>query len=157
MREGVQNSQQQDCRLFCRAVIAYWDFSQKSPCDLQYLCYLINMRLVNIRKSCHLLALFLLVFQFCGLIFCGDADCLQGGSTENCAALICNLLGKHSAPASTADNTQSSSCQCYCHGLIDLPKITLDAVPFATAPFHAKEALLLVSSPIHSIYHPPLV
>jgi hypothetical protein len=52
---------------------------------------------------------------------------------------------------------QSSSCQCYCHGLIDLPKVALDVVPFATVPFHADEVLHLVSSPVRSVYHPPLV
>lgn len=114
------------------------------------------MHLDIAQKFFHLIAALLLLVQLVSVVFCGDADCLQGGSTENCAALICNLLGKHSAPVPTADNTQSNSCQCYCHALIDLPKITLDAVPFATAPFHAKEALHLVSSPVRSIYHPPL-
>ena len=92
-----------------------------------------------------------------GLIFCGDADCLRGGSTENCAALTCNLLGKHSESAGTAASHQGSSCQCYCHGLIDFPEVRPEATPFAAVPFHASEVLQLVSSPVRNIDHPPLV
>ena len=114
------------------------------------------MLIKNFKMLFHLLAAVLLGLQLMNVVFCGDADCLQGGSEENCTTLICNLLGKHSAPASTADNGQSSSCQCYCHGLIDLPKITFDALPYAASPFHANEAQQLVSSPVRSIYHPPL-
>jgi len=115
------------------------------------------MRFVHLRKFFHLIAALLFVVQLVGVVFYGDADCPQGGTDENCDALICGLLGKHAAANPAADDGQNNSCQCVCHLLIDVPRITLNAVPFAATPFHAGAMRRLVSSPIHSIYHPPLV
>jgi len=115
------------------------------------------MQFANLKKLFHLFAALLLAVQLVSVVFCGDADCLQGGTDENCDALICGLLGKHAAANPAADDGQGNSCQCVCHLLIDVPRITLNAVPFAAAPFHAGAMRRLVSSPIRSIYHPPLV
>ena len=114
------------------------------------------MRFSNLRKIFHLFAALLLAVQLAGVVYCGDADCLQGSASADCAALICGLLGKHAATNPASGDSSNDSCQCYCHGLIALPKITLDAVPLAAIPFHAGEMLPLVSSPIRDIYHPPL-
>jgi len=113
------------------------------------------MRLISLRKLHHLLAALTLSTQILGIVFCGDADCLQGDSDENCATLLCSFLGKHSEPKPIS-NDQNSSCQCFCHVLIDLPRITLYAAPFAGAPHYANEVLHLFSEPIRNIDHPPL-
>ena len=115
------------------------------------------MRFVNLQKFYCLFAVILLTTQCVGLVFCGDIECLQGSSDEACAALICGLLGKHASTAPASNDTQKNSCQCYCHLLADLPKITLAIAPLKITPFHFSEALLLVSAPVHDIDHPPLV
>jgi hypothetical protein len=94
--------------------------------------------------------------QLLGLIFCGDADCLKGGSDENCATLYCSVFAKHAA-ASNTDSGQNDSCQCYCHALINLPKIAFTAVPLPVTSFNPSEGLCLVSAPVRNIDHPPLV
>jgi hypothetical protein len=95
--------------------------------------------------------------QLLGLFFCGDADCLQGGSDENCASLFCSVFAKHTSAASTSDSGQNDSCQCFCHALINLPKIAFAAVPLPATSFHPAEGLSLVSAPVRNIDHPPLV
>jgi len=115
------------------------------------------MRFGQLRKFFHLFAALLFVVQLAGVVYCGDADCLQGSASADCAALICGLLGKHAATNPASGDSSNDSCQCYCHGLIALPKITLNAVSLAATPFHAGATLRLISSPIRSIYHPPLV
>jgi hypothetical protein len=119
--------------------------------------YFSTMSFVNLRKLYYWLGAITLFCQVLGLIFCGDADCLQGGSDADCAALICGLLGKHAATNPASNDSANDSCQCYCHSLITLPQITLNAVHLATTPFHAGEIRPLVSLPVRSIYHPPLV
>lgn len=114
------------------------------------------MQFAIIRKFYHLLAALALAIQLIGLVFCGDADCLQGGASADCAALICGLLGKHAATNPASNDSANDSCQCYCHSLITLHQITLNAVHLAATPFHAGEIRSLVSSPVRSIYHPPL-
>ncbi len=115
------------------------------------------MRFVNFKNILPFFAALLLAVQLVGVVFCGDTDCLQGGTDENCDALICGLLGKHAAANPAADDGQDNSCQCVCHLLIDVPKITLNAVLLAAAPFPVGATLRLISSPVRSIYHPPLV
>jgi len=114
------------------------------------------MRFISLRKLHHLLIALTLSTQILGIVICGDTDCLQGDSDENCVTLLCNLLGKHSDPRPISNDNQNSSCRCFCHVLIDLPRITLHAAPFAVTPHYANEVLHLFSEPIRNIDHPPL-
>jgi hypothetical protein len=117
-----------------------------------------DMKIMRFRRSQEISGwaiAFALSAQLLGLIFCGDADCLRGGADENCATLICGLFTKHSAAASPSGSSQNDSCQCFCHALINLPRIALAAVTLPSASFHPVEALRPVSAPIRSIDHPP--
>lgn len=114
------------------------------------------MRFVNLKNILPFFAALLLAVQLVGVVFCGDTDCLQGGTDENCDALICGLLGKHGAANPAANDGLDNSCQCVCHLLIDVPQITLNAVLLAATPFHVDATLRLISSSVRSIYHPPL-
>lgn len=68
----------------------------------------------DLRKRLHLMALCLLLGQFASLIFCGDADCLKDGSSENCATLLCSILDSHTtAPAQEPEPERD--CRCVCH------------------------------------------
>jgi len=109
----------------------------------------------RVKKNYWLFGSVLLFSQLLGVIFCGDADCLQGGSDESCTTLLCGLLAKHSSAAPAADN-DSNSCQCFCHLLIDLPKTNLQPGLFAVTQLHLVEALHCISTPVHDIDHPPL-
>lgn len=62
--------------------------------------------------------LILLLCQGAGQVFCGDRDCLNGNSAENCATLLCSLLGSHTeAPYQPVDpaQDQGKDCHCVCH------------------------------------------
>jgi hypothetical protein len=113
--------------------------------------------ILNRRQFCSYLALATLLGQLLGLVFCSDADCLQGGSDENCATLLCGLLAKHSSPATASGSGTNDSCQCFCHVLVDLPKTSLHASLLSATPLRATEILPLFSAPIRDIDHPPLV
>jgi len=113
------------------------------------------MRFLTSRKFYYLLAAILLAGQIAGLVFCGDADCLQG-SDANCAALVCSLLAKHTMPIPNSDSRQNNSCTCPCHFLIDTPKTTLYARPLVATPHHTREVVHFFSEPIRNIDHPPL-
>lgn len=97
----------------------------------------------------------LLLSQFSGVIFCGDAKCLQGGSDENCATLLCGVLAKHPSPAPSSENASNSSCHCLCHLLIDIPKATLQTEHLSATNLFAAEAQYLLSTPSRDIDHPP--
>ncbi|MDZ7362058.1 MAG: hypothetical protein ONB46_15235 [candidate division KSB1 bacterium] len=97
-----------------------------------------------------------LLLQIIGLFFCGDVDCLQGSSGENCVTLVCCLLSKHTTPISPSDDENSNSCQCFCHLLIDSPKITLGATLLVATPLRVGEELHFFLEPLRNIDHPPL-
>jgi hypothetical protein len=113
------------------------------------------MRVIMLRRVSFLSASIILMSQIIGLIFCGDAECLQGGSDESCTTLLCGLLAKHSSAAPTTDD-DSNTCQCLCHLLIDLPKTNLEAASCSVTQLHIIEALQCFSTPVHDIDHPPL-
>jgi len=113
------------------------------------------MNFIGWRKVYHLLAVITLLGQIFGLIFCGDADCLQGSPTNDCVTLVCSLLGKHTAPASAANSSSSDSCQCFCHQLIDLPKLTLYTATFGASAHYPLESLPLLSTPVCNTDRPP--
>ncbi|MGH7494369.1 MAG: hypothetical protein ACREOO_18510 [bacterium] len=94
--------------------------------------------------------------QLLGLIFCGDADCLQGGPNQDCAALICGLLGKHSSTNPASEHGANDSCQCFCHVLIDLPKTSLQSAILSAASLQLVEIFHFFSTPVRDIDHPPL-
>jgi|GEM_PF-3297781 len=114
------------------------------------------MSFVSLQKFFNPLAKAALLVQIIGFFFCGDADCLQGSSDENCVTLVCSLLSKHTTPISPSDDEDSTSCQCFCHLLIDSPKITLGAALLVATPLHASEELHFFLEPIRNIDHPPL-
>jgi hypothetical protein len=113
------------------------------------------MSFMKLRKFYYLFATVALLSQLLGLIFCGDAACLQGRSDEDCVTLLCSLLAEHAKSTPTPDDDPNNSCQCFCHLLIDLPRTTLCPAPLGVTPFHTSEKLQLVSTPIRDIDHPP--
>jgi len=114
------------------------------------------MRFASLQKFFNPLAKAAVLVQIIGLFFCGDADCLQGSSGENCVTLVCSLLSKHTTPISPSDDENSNSCQCFCHLLIDSPKITIGATLLVATPLHASEELHFFLEPSRNIDHPPL-
>jgi hypothetical protein len=116
------------------------------------------MSFMNSRKFYYPLETVALLGQLLGLVFCGDVvDCLQGGSDENCATLICGLLAKHAAtePKPTSDNGLDNSCQRFCHVLIDIPETTLYLAPLVAMPHNTSKVLHFFPEPIRNIDHPP--
>ncbi len=118
-----------------------------------YIRPMLSFKLETLFKT---IAAMMLVGQFLGLVFCGDSNCPRGDSEENCAALICSLLSKHSVPISQSSCNPNNSCQCFCHFLIDTPKTTLYARPLVATPHHTSEVVHFFSEPIRNIDHPPL-
>ncbi|MDL1878489.1 hypothetical protein FBQ85_25510 [Cytophagia bacterium CHB2] len=109
------------------------------------------------RKFCSYLACVTLVSQLLGLVFCGDVDCLQGGSDENCATLLCGLLAAHSSPPAAASSGANDSCQCFCHLLINFSQINLQAAVLNIAQLHMFEESHFFAAPSREIDHPPCV
>jgi hypothetical protein len=108
------------------------------------------------RKFCYTIASIALFSQLVGLIFCGDIECLQGGSNEDCAAVICGLLDSHSTTSPADDAGQEDACQCYCHWLVDPPVPAAFASQLHSTPHHLTDSSSSFSTPIRSIDHPPL-
>jgi len=114
------------------------------------------MQNLSMKNVYWLLGSVLLFSQLLGFIFCGDANCLQGKSDENYATLLCAILAKHAVPASESDDSSDYSCDCYCHLLLDLPKIDLYATPLNVTPLYTTDVLHFFVTPVYDIYHPPL-
>jgi hypothetical protein len=129
--------------------------NQKINCALSGFSLSSAVQNHRLKKIYWLLGSVLLSSQLLGLIFCGDAACLQGGSDESCTTLLCGLLAKHTSAPPTSD-CDSDSCQCLCHLLIDLPRTNLQVALLAVAQFHIVEASQCFSTPAHDIDHPPL-
>lgn len=113
------------------------------------------MHLVKFRKVYSLAAAALLLSHLLGLFFCGDSDCLQGSAANDCAALVCSLLGKHTAPAAATDGNPNDNCQCFCHQLIHLPKLALYVAPFDATAHYPLELPHFLPTPVCNIDHPP--
>ncbi|MCK6620830.1 MAG: hypothetical protein HUU32_10590 [Calditrichaceae bacterium] len=113
------------------------------------------MNFISWRKVYHFLAVITLLGQVFGLVFCGDADCLQGGPDNDCATLVCSLLGKHTTPAPASDGGSNDNCQCFCHQLIHLPNLTPYVVPCYSAAYYPHESPHFPSTPVYNIDRPP--
>lgn len=89
------------------------------------------------------------------LFFCGDADCLNGKSDEDCASLLCSLLNKHDAPSHDASGGNDKDCSCVCH----LPVVMTPAFSFDYHPITRDNTLVatlfVTSAPNRLVYHPP--
>jgi hypothetical protein len=70
--------------------------------------------------------------------------------------LLCSVLGKHDTSESTPGSSTESDCECFCHLLIDLPKIDLCAALLNSTTLHPTEVLHFFAAPVYDIYHPPL-
>jgi hypothetical protein len=89
------------------------------------------------------------------LFFCGDADCLNGNSDEDCASLLCSLLNKHHVPSQGASGGNAKDCSCVCHLPIVLsPAFSLDYHPI-TCDNTLVVNLPFSSAPNRLVYHPP--
>jgi len=99
--------------------------------------------------------LFLLFFFPALLLWCGDPDCLAGKASENCASLICSVLGKHDGSSQNTVGMDSSACSCVCH----IPALSSRS-PLKLFSSHSQDNLLKTTffipfAPIRTIYHPP--
>lgn len=112
------------------------------------------MVFIKLRKILPPFALGVLLLQVLGLLFCGDADCLQGEGNEVCQTLLCSLLIRHDHSQPLRDFSQDDSCQCACNLAFDVPQITLFSTPFVSALFFT-ESQLFLSTPISRIDHIP--
>jgi hypothetical protein len=114
------------------------------------------MRVITMRKAFFLLPSLILMSQTMAILFCGEVDCLQGKSDENCATLLCSILARDAAPVSAPDHGSATACDCYCHILIDLPKIDLCATHLDVTTLYTVKVLHVFVTPVYDIYHPPL-
>src|SRR3970040_285930 len=90
------------------------------------------------------------------LVWCGDADCITGTSDDNCASLVCSLLGKHKTPSDGSSTKNVAQCTCLCH---------VPMIEHMTAIFrHAQSVELaflpylfaIPSPPSKVVYRPPI-
>lgn len=71
---------------------------------------------LGLQKIFIITALVLLFGQGANQIFCGDIDCLEGGSMENCTTLLCSILGSHTkSPFQQSEENHDQECKCVCH------------------------------------------
>jgi hypothetical protein len=105
--------------------------------------------------SLRLAGLLIVVCFTASLFFCGDADCLNGNSDENCASLLCSLLNKHGAPSQEASSGDAKDCSCVCH----LPIVISPAFSLGYHPITSDNTLVanlpVPSAPNRIVYHPP--
>ena len=80
---------------------------------------------------------------------------MQDLSDENCVTLLCVLPAQQGSSVPDPDGDHNDSFQCFCHLLIDLPKITICSAPLAVASYQANEVLICYTAPIRDIDHPP--
>lgn len=110
----------------------------------------------GLKKLFFISALVLLFGQFSNQVFCGDIDCLQGGSSENCATLLCSLLGSHTnTPAQSSDQDQGQDCHCVCHLQFNHSDIDLFALQLIATGQIVLEPTIYTNFIFHRIYHPP--
>jgi hypothetical protein len=66
------------------------------------------------------------------VVWCGDSDCRSGKKQENCAALVCSLMGNHSSASDGADGGTENTCSCVCH----LPSMPAEAMSLPPLTVH---------------------
>ncbi|MDZ7290317.1 MAG: hypothetical protein ONB44_08560 [candidate division KSB1 bacterium] len=114
------------------------------------------MRNKSSTSSDRIASLLLVICFTVSLLFCGDADCLNGNSNEDCASLLCSLLNKHDA-SSSHDSFRGAGkdCSCVCH----LPAVIPPVFGFDYHPLSLDNSLTAVTfvpaAPVRLVYHPP--
>jgi len=90
------------------------------------------------------------------LFWCGDAACLDGGSDEACAALVCSLQSKHDSDGTSSLDGNSSDCSCVCH----VPTVAGQLVSLHLNPSFEQSSvtqyLAILSIPRQQLYRPPI-
>lgn len=90
------------------------------------------------------------------LFWCGDADCINGTSDDNCASLVCSFLGKHKTPSSESSTKNVAQCTCLCHVPIVEHMAAIvrhaDSVELAFNPY----SFTIPSAPTKVVYRPPI-
>ncbi|HHL72377.1 MAG TPA: hypothetical protein ENJ29_07695 [Bacteroidetes bacterium] len=110
-------------------------------------------------KFIHTIASALLIASAASLLYCGDADCLEGTVSEDCATVVCAILGSHTQqnpddpPLSEAND---DVCPCVCHTQFNdtafvVASIDLSCIGRISFEMPSCEAVL-----VRVIYHPPL-
>ena len=84
------------------------------------------MTAIGLKKIYCAIGLLLLFVQVANLVYCGDADCLKGGESEDCTTLLCVMLHKHAQSNARRDNDEQHDKHCTCHLQFSLP----ETVPF---------------------------
>jgi len=99
----------------------------------------------------------LILFFVCfatSLLWCGDVECLTGNEDDNCTALVCNLLGRHTSTEKSTHSTQE--CSCVCHTPTTFPNGN-DLIFFeSTQSIKHSVTLYIPSSPNQLVYRPPI-
>src|SRR3990172_4503136 len=102
-----------------------------------------------------MLAAFLVFCFTVTLLWCGDAECLKGNSTDDCASLVCSLLNKHNPSDLNSTNRSLDDCSCVCH----VPTVTTSQVDFllrlSFQTVTSTETSRIFSTPNRLIYRPP--
>ncbi|TAK64024.1 MAG: hypothetical protein EPO24_03565 [Bacteroidetes bacterium] len=100
-------------------------------------------------------SLFLALFFSLSLVWCGDAECANEASADDCSALICMLIGNHANSINSSDARSVEKCTCVCHvpALAEMPKTGFSRFQPEITMFC--RSFSLSSSQPRSIYHPP--
>ncbi len=115
------------------------------------------MRTEQIKYPLSFVSSLLLTLFALSIVWCGDFDCLAGGTNEDCSALICTLLDKHSTENENPMESSNKDCSCVCH------MSALVSKSLGVKCFHGFQLTTLTltlvppSAPAKRIYHPPLV
>ena len=112
----------------------------------------------NLNKFIFITALVLLFGQGANQVFCGDIDCLEGGSSENCTTLLCSILGSHTnAPTQSSgqNQDQDNDCHCVCHLQFNSADIELIDLRLTSTGQVIPEPVIYTNFIFHRIYHPP--
>lgn len=89
-------------------------------------------------------------------VWCGDADCLDGTSTNNCASLVCSTLVKHKTPSNEKSTTNVAQCSCVCHvPLIEHKTAVVRYAQFVELVF-LPYSFAIPSAPAKVVYRPPI-
>jgi hypothetical protein len=99
----------------------------------------------------------LLLFCFIiSLVWCGDADCLSGEGNNNCASIVCSLMGKHDDQGTSTEQEDAPDCTCVCH-LPSIPSNPLDFTIELTAERSSIHLLpFALETPAATPFRPPI-
>ncbi len=103
--------------------------------------------------------LFLIFTQIFSMVFCGDIDCLEGGVSKNCDAVLCSILDKHTPadPFTATQNTDTEEdCRCVCHVLYSITEAELEQGIIVVSPYFNFDPTLSIFPPIQQVFRPPL-